>query len=278
MSNLRVCPINFLDAATLVDTPTMLSTMPVSNLKLTTRSDVARSTSNADQVVKGHWGGATRKINGFFIFGHNGQGGSVRLQLYSDSAYTTQIYDSGTVALFTAITSDGYDFGDASLFNVNDPLGNESPYSLWPGAIYTAQSFKVTFSACPAAYWQINRIFLGKYLELTYNPKYGSAFSPAKSTSTQKRLPGASLLARKRGRYREFRVDLSFIQDDGERALWRDVAALVDVTRDVVISVRPGIGGREERDHVMNAMLSQSPDFVWANPQLHDTTFTFTEV
>lgn len=275
MSNLRICPINFFDEATISASPAMLASLPETNAQLTARDRVARSTSTADQVIQGNWGGNGRKIDSFFIFRHTGQGGRVRLQLFTDSAYTTQVYDSGTVDIYTLQGLD-VDWGTAPLgFGANDLLAAEAPYSLFFTAV-ACSSFKMTFTRCQAAYWEFGRFFLGKYLEAPYNPQLGMEFG-WQSNDLQTRTKGASLRTRPGERWRELKADM-FYGTDPDRAIWRDLLGKISLNEDVAMSIFPGVGGRQERDHVMNAQLTAHSPFNWANVNFNETVFTFAEI
>lgn len=272
MANLRVCPINHFDEATLS------SLYSISNLtysQLVARESVARSATNGDQVIQGHWGGNGRRLDSFFLFRHNGHGGKLRLQLYQNADFTTEVYNSGANEIYplTAIESE---WGISPLgFASNDVLGPESPYSLFFDAV-TCSSFKITLTRCQGPYWELGRIFLGKYLEAPYNPAHGMSFGWA-TTTKQKRSHGASLRSQRGERWRELRADM-FFATDADRALWRDMLGQIDTVEDVAISVFPGVGGRQERDHVINAQLAQHQGFAWNNVNFNETVFTFTEV
>lgn len=276
MSNLRICPHNFFDDATLTESPAMETTLPATNAQLTARDKSARSTSSAAQTIKGAWGGEARKINSFFVFRHNGQGGTVQLKLYPNADWTGTPYDSTALDLFTAITSDSHDWGIAasSPDSANDLLGADAPYSLF-FSTFTAKSFEIIFSSCDRAYWDIGRIFLGKYLEAPYNPR-SLTVTPA-NNDKQTRTLGGSLRARAGERWRDIRVDM-FYETDATRALWRDLMTMIQQSGDVAISVFPGVGGRQERDHVFNMMLREPTAYEWTLANTNNAAYTFTEV
>lgn len=275
MSNIRVVPINFFDEAVLTTSPAMVTTLPVTNAQLTARDAVARSTSTADQTIQGHWNGNGRKIDSFFLFRHNGHGGKVRLRLYTYPDFTGQVYDSGVVDIYTLFPIE-YEWGIAPLgFATTDILAGESPYSLFFAAV-ACSSFRIDFSRCQGPYWEIGRAYLGKYLEAPYNPAMGMQVG-WQSTSQQTRALGASLRTRAGSRWRDMKVDL-FYGTDSDRALWRDLLGRISMDEDVAFSIFPGVGGRQERDHVMNAQLQAHVPFGWNNVNFNEAAFTFTEV
>lgn len=269
MANLRICPINYFDEAE----ASGIGTIP--NAQLVARDAVARTSSPADVTISGHWNGNGRRLDSFFLFRHNGHGGKVRLQLFTNPDYTAQVYDSGTNEIYplTAIESE---WGISPLgFASNDQLGPESPYSLFFTAA-TCSSFKITLTRCQGPYWELGRVFLGKYIEAPYNPEHGMSFG-WQTTAKQKRSRGASLRTQGGGRWRELRADMHY-ESDADRALWRDMLGQIDLDEDVAISIFPGAGGRPERDHTFNAQLQQHSPFNWANPVFNESVITFTEV
>ena len=278
MSNIRICPHNFFDAAALTDSPALESTMPATNAQLTARDKVARSTSTASQTIRFNWGGETRIINSFFMFRHNCQGGLAQLKLYPNDDYTGTAYDSTALAVGAAITSDSHDWGlgtsVASPDSVNDLLLAEAPYSLF-FSNFTAKSGELILTSCDRSYWQIGRLFLGKYLEAPYNPLAMSVAYP--NNDIQQRSKGASLLARAGERWRDLRVDM-FYATDAQRALWRDLISVIQQSGDVAISVFPGVGGRQERDHVFNMVLKEPSAFDWSLASYNNAVYSFTEV
>ncbi len=275
-SRLRICPINYFDEATLTATPAMSAALPEIYAQLTSRELVARSTSTADQVIQGTWGGDGRAIDSFFLFRHTGQGGRVQLQLYTQADYTSLAYDSGVLDIYALPQLASFEWGVAPLgFATNDLLAAEAPFSLFfPSTI--CGSFKITFTRCQHKYWEIGRVYLGKYLEAPYSPKFGMLVG-WQSNDIQTRTKGASLRTRAGGRWRELRLDMMYATD-ADRAAWRDLLGRITKVEDVAISIFPGFGGRQERDHVLNAQLLELAPFNWANFNFNQATFSFGEV
>jgi hypothetical protein len=276
MANLRICSINFFDQAALTTTPAWTSSLPITNAQLVARESPARSTTNGDQVIEGDWGGNGRRIDSAFLFRHNGHGGKIRLQLFKYADRTVEIYNSGAVEIYPLTAMDNAEFGYAPLgFSTDDVLGPESPYSLFFTAVIAA-SFRITLTRCQNAYWEIGRVFLGKYREAPFNPKWGMTFG-WQSTGKQTRTIAASLQTRAGERYRELKADMRYV-NDSDRAVWRDLLGQIDLSEDVAISIFPGFGGRAERDGVFNAQLEQHSPFTWPQFNTNEAVFQFTEV
>jgi hypothetical protein len=275
MANLRVIPINFFDQAVLTSSPAFSTSLPLTNAQLVDRDLVARTTTNGDQVIEGHWNGNGRRIDSFFAFRHNGHGGKIRLQLFQYMDRTVELYNSGANEIYPLTAIDA-EWGISPLgFATNDVLGPEAPYYLFPTAT-TCASFRITLTRCQNAYWEIGRFFLGKYIEAPYNPEHGMTCG-WQTTTRQARSRGGSLRTQRGERWRELRADMHF-ESDADRALWRDMLGQIDMVEDVAISVFPGAGGRPERDYTFNAQLQQHSPFTWANPVFNESVITFTEV
>lgn len=276
MSNLRICPHNFFDGATLTESPAMESTMPATNAQLTDRGKTARSTSSAGQTIRFAWGGEARIINTFAMLRHNCQGGTVQLKLYPNDDWTGSAYDSGANAIATAITSDSHDWGIAASApdSVNDLLLAEAPYYL-NFSNFTAKSGELILASCDRSYWDIGRVWLGKYLEAPYNPKEGMSITPV-TNDIQSRTKGGSVRARAGEKWRDLRVDM-FYATDATRALWRDLVSYVQLSRPVLVNVFPGVGGRQERDYILEALMKEHASFVWSGPSYNEPVYTFTE-
>lgn len=259
MSNMRLVR-DYYRNATLADSPSMVSTLPVTNSQNVQRDAVARSTSSADQVITGHWDGNTRQVDSFMIFRHTGYGGQVRLQLWANADYTSSVYDSGTVDFVSALpTLENFEWGVAPGLGLSttDPLIGEAPHYLFFTAA-TCASFTLTFTRCQHLYWQFTRILLGKYLELPYNPKVGRQFG-FDNNGERRRTRGGSLRTREGERFRGLTVDLVF-ENDANQTAARDFLAQV-VNEDVGVSLCPGAGGRAERDGVANMQIDSSQRF-----------------
>lgn len=275
-NNLRVCPLNYFDQAVVTTTPAWSSSLPITNAQLLARDSPARSTSNGDQVIEGHWNGNGRRIDSFFLFRHNGHGGKILIQLFKYADRTVEIYNSGVLDIYALTAVDNAEFGYAPLgFSSDDVLGPESPFSLFFTAVVAA-SFRITLTRCQNAYWELGRVYLGKYREAPFNPKWGMTFG-WQSTSKQTRTLGASLRTWVGARYRELKADMTYTRD-ADRAVWRDLLGQIDLSQDVAISIFPGYGGRAERDGVFNAQLQQHSPFSWPQFNMNEVTFEFTEV
>jgi hypothetical protein len=273
MSNLRIVPQNFIadDDSVIEASPAMEVMLPETNIQLIERSAVARSTSLADQVIRGHHKSNARTADSFFMFNQKGYGGSFRLQLWQFPDWSTSVYDSGTLPIGAAlVTPESMNYNPLGIPS-DDLLAMEAPVSLFfPAVGYAA--WTLTLTGCKHLYWELGTVFLGKYLEAPYNPDEGMQFG-WQSNTEHERSRGGSLGTIPGERWAELTADM-FLASEADRAAWRDVLARIDY-RPFAMSVFPGVGGRQERDYVaLMKNVTHSP-FAWRNTNINETTFKF---
>jgi hypothetical protein len=248
-ANLRLVPRNFHDEATLTNSITPATGFPVTNTQNSTRSLVWKSTGTTAQTIKGTLA-ASRSATFFGMFRHAMSGGSVRIQLFSDAAWTTQTYDSTALPVNNITPTDVYDWGIGS----NDPFAGTWPYWIW-FASAAFQSYTISFSGSPTiGYWQASRIWLGKHLEVTYNPAYGATLGFL-DQSDRDRSRSGSLRTRVGPTWRTMDLTMGEI-DESQRAAFLDILQYCGTSRDVVASLFPLDGTRLERDHIINGKFS----------------------
>jgi hypothetical protein len=210
------------------------------------------------------------------MFRGNFQGANVDLKLWANQDWTGSSQDTGALAAGSAITTNSYNWGLPvnSPDSANDLLLGIAPYSLFFTA-FSAKSFTLTLSNCQRSYFDIDRIFLGKYLEAPYMPNEGMIMT-YQNNDTLTRTKGGSARVRPGQKWRDLKIDTAY-GDENSRPLWADLMANIQCNQDVALSVFPGVGGRQERDYVMNAFLQAPSAFTWANVNYNNATYTFTE-
>lgn len=274
-----IAPINHHDSATLSSTSTPAVGFPMENTQNALRDSLFRSADTADYTIKGTWEGG-RKIDVVSLHNHRAHGGKVRWQLYSDNAWTTQIFDSGAADIFPVVPFATYDFGVSLLgFAGDDPNGLIAPYSLNLGAIYTAQSYKVTFSDQDDEYgldfWEIGVIGLWTSFEATYDPQLSSTPLALQTNTGKGRTLGGSRRGARNGRWRSGVLNLEVVVER-DRAAILDIQEICGDWRPFFVSIFMGVGGRPERDHCGLFYFVQ-PDAFTRNQQYNATKLTIEE-
>lgn len=248
MANFRVLPYNHHDFATLTNTVATASGFFVTDTQNYNRSKVWRAGSTADQSIKGTLPAAVA-ASGFMIFLHNCAGANVRLQLYSDAAWVTQVYDSTALPFNNVSADSSYDWGVSN----TDPLRSRAPYFLW-FAVTTFRSYTITFSTNVGGAWQCARIWLGKYFESSFNPTFGAPLGVA-TNADKGRTRGGSVRANAGEKWRIFNCEFGVMRES-DRAVWMDIMGYCGVNKDMVVSLFPTDGTRMERDYTINGVMS----------------------
>lgn len=259
MSNLRIIYPNDSDEATLTASPSLVATLPVENLQDVARARVARSTSTAAQDFKGTWS-TSRLLSAAALVRHNlTSAGTWRLRLYSDAAWTTLVYDSGAVVACPPKALGDLEWGI-------DPLG-ASLFTNWALAFSSmwfapvaAKSFTLTLTdaANPAGYLEASRLFVGRYLQPTYNMAWGFKLSWVEASS-QERTEGGTLRSDGQEPYRRMSFKLADLTAS-DRPKFQEWSRRNGLRTDAFVSAFPENANAQERDYAMSAKLIASPD------------------
>lgn len=259
ISRLRIVPRNFHDEATLVTSIAPVTGYSILNTQNGIRSRVWRSPDGTDQFVGGSFDdGLDRTISHFSFFRHRCHGGQVRLELFSDSAYSSQVFDSGPLDIINITPTDDNDWGiDPYGLGSNDPFLTESPYWLWLDPV-PCLSYRVSYSDVNTVfgydYWQVSRFFVGNYFEVGINPDYGATLGFIDQTD-RNRSRGGSLRTNSGPAWRTMQMDFTTLAET-DRAAWLDIMRYCGTGKDFVLSLFPEDGTRLERDNIVNAKFS----------------------
>lgn len=278
MANLRLITQNAADAAALSAVPAAAATLPVTNLQDQTRERVWRSTSNADQTIKGDFPGLTY-ISAMALMRHNlTPNATLRLKLFDGFGQTgTVLYDSGDVTI-------GQDKGYGNNVYGIDPYGGSNLFTGWAFAFTTlwfatqyAQSFSLVMSdaANPDGYLQASRLVLGTYFEPAWNMSYGIKLSWVED-SKQSRTDGGSLRTDGTDPYRRWSYSLAALSD-AERSQLLEVIRKNGLRKDMFLSCFPEAGGTKERDYAGLAKAVQIPELNHSAPLNFETELVMEE-
>ena len=243
MSNLRIGYLNRFDSATLTVSPSLASGSLATYLQNDARGDVLLAAAAGSQVINATWGGTGYTLGQIALWRHNLlYSDTIRLQLYSDAAWTTQVYDSTALA--------------AGVTGIMDAEG----WVKFTNRYFTPQtnvkSAKITVSATSAL--SLSRVFLGPYTEAPINPQEGFQVGIG-TNSRQGRGEAASLRTVVKGKWRTAAFDM-MVKTEADRAAWFDVGNHCGIDYPFVVAANPGAGGTIERDTTYFAKFDgQSP-------------------
>jgi hypothetical protein len=276
----RLAAVNFFSedhVADLAVSPSAESSYPITNLQNDVSSDTWRSTSVASQEITGSFGGSARRISMWGIFPGRGTasllGAQVRVQLYSDAARATQVYDSGTPDVFTWTGEVWGTFPWGS-----HPWGVEhghhhvrlTPLLRWFSAVDVG-SFKITITtsgAVDTAYFEASGFWLSDYTEAPYNALLGVA--PAWRTQSEtRRTYGGTLRRNRRALHRALRCEI-VLGSEAERAAWHSLCYAAEPGNEIVLSLfQSGDGARLDQDFTVRGSLAVLNPVVWENTNFH---------
>lgn len=265
MSNLRIGYLNRADSATLTASPVVETTAPITYLQNDSRGYVMRSTGLTAQEIKGEWGGTAYAIGCCVLWRHNLiTNDTWRIQLYSDVAWTTSVYDSGAVDVYTDNIFDNWDFAFSQKFFTE---------------IAGVKSFKITLTSAsnPDGFMEAGRLFLGPYTEAAYNPAYGAQIG-YETSSTQSRSDGGSLLVNTKAAWRNMTFDM-WINTEATRAAWLEIGRYVTNVKTVFVSVFPESSDTTlERDYSVMGKFTVSPMHTLSSFNKYDFSIKLVEI
>lgn len=280
----RIVPVNDFDDSVLSVTPSAVSTLPITNLQSNIRDRLWRSPNLDPQTFTGHWNGNVRRVSHFSLWpsaqASSLIGATVRLELFSDTAMATGVYDQ-TWDFFTFTGAAwGVDAWGVFRWGVadDDRTARLAPLSKWFTAV-NASAYRITVAnggAVDTPYFEARRILLGEYQEAPYNGAYGMA-PQWRSNSEHQRTIGGSLRRLVRAKWRELRFETIF-STDADRAKWSDIVHACDPGAEVLVSIfAANVSERLERDFTVLGSLETLNPIVFENYQFHRAQFAFTE-
>lgn len=269
MANIRAryCALNLALTAILTVSPAVNASYPIENTIRQERTLLCRATSVATQEYRASWS-ANQSANFVALWLHNFSAtATIRVQVYSDSAFTTPIADSGTV--------NAYAFTGWSPTVQHD--GDEHRIfkmcTVYFAAVTTMRSIKITVIDTNNVFgWpEFSHLFIGKYVEFTHGYGYGGAPLTVMNATVNERGDDGSPSSDKGANW--VRLDLS--HDEIDEALdWEElIAAVTQAGGDgvIFISVFPTLGTSYEAryQHLTKTMAQSAFD-----PYLFQTTRT----
>lgn len=281
-TNIRFIADNFADASTLSVTPAVVATMPVTNLQTTARGRKMRTTNLTTQDIKGT-SNTGKPIQACVLYNTTlSSNSTIRFRLYSDTAWTTLIYDSGVINVFNiqSLGSYGSNWGFTPLGNsVFAGWGNPYVAHYMPSQL-VGSSFILTVTDVgnPAGYWDASRLVVGPILSPTTNIEYGFSFK-WEDSSTQYRTGGGSLRTdiAPEGSFRVAKLTLDRATNQ-DRIAFFEFQRTIGKRKDFFVNVMPMSGGETERDFSIMAKNSEINDMVWTDyTNAGATTFTIEE-
>lgn len=278
MNKIRIIKRNLLDTATVVDSPACSITLPASNLqRQTERERTARSTSLAAQNFTFNF---AAPVTGPLMLGatrHNWSTSATwQWQIY-DAVGSPQgtLYDSGAL---TAFSTAGLDT-DLDVYTERDFRGLKNSFLWTPSVTNAAAALQRTTDAANAdGYIEATRMWLGKYIEFTYDPPFGGVDFVPMDNSKAGRSDDGTHLVDKGWKARKLTFQLAFVSDADMNTLL-GLARYLGKDKECCLSLFSGEGGDLEMYHSGAFRLTESPTFnpFMTEAQTHRASLVFEE-
>jgi hypothetical protein len=238
---------------------------PLSNMQRTSRARVYRTSDTALEILLSFAGGVSSRLNFVHLSRFNFSAAATW------EAYGYASYDATGAALanfngnvpelvYDASTLGELDFGV-------EPLG-ASIFDGFKGQMHATRFFMentdvvnsvkiIVNDTNPSGYNEIGRVYVGRGIELAYNP---ATLTIAWNEKTeQKRTEGATLLSDGSVPYRKMKAEIGWV-NAAQRAELMDLMREAGMRHDLFVSARSEAGGEETRDTTGIYRLKSLPD------------------
>ena len=205
MSNTIIGYQNRIDAATFAAYGSWSTTLPLTNIKTRQLSKKARSTNAANSSTKLRFAlDIDRIVSTLGVIAHNlTVSATWRYRVYSDSAYTTLVYDSGTLNVWPSSPYGTYEWEDVHFWDLL-PTDEEIAYYT-KNIIYVvpqivaAQYYQIEFfdSTNTNGYVELGRIFVGQTYQPVLNMNLGASIGYESPTIIDTAMSGAEFFDRR---------------------------------------------------------------------------------
>lgn len=265
MSNMILSYQNRIDAATFGAYGSWEASLPLTNLQNRSLSKVARSTSASNANTRFRFTLDTaRIISAVGFVNHNlSSSATYRYSVYSDSGYTTLVYDSGTLDVWTQMPYGTYEWEDLQFW---DLTATDEDLELFtktlifiPTASVSEQYYQVEFfdSGNADGYVQLGRVFVGAIYQPTYNMNVGASIGYETGTLIDSAISGAEYFDRRES-YRVARFTLADM-DSNEAALNNDIQKICGTDAEVLFVYDPNDEVNLYRRSFLGRIRSLSP-------------------
>ena len=244
--------------ATLLATPSPVSTLPVANLKKTNRSYVFRSTSTSEQAIKGNYNGG-QAISAFALTRHN-LTGTIRLRIFSQQNQAgTTVYDSTALVVTSFPAWDDFVWGTNEWGQQYDD-GLPSNYVLFFSEVVGA-SFQIDIvdASNPDGYFEIARLFMGTIFQPETNMAIGASLEWAETTK-QIRTDGGTLYSEPSLPFRRLKFNLDWLSET-DRFTLSERIRLIGKRGDFFVAAYPNETNLKYNEYSFAGKFTKLPAF-----------------
>lgn len=242
-NNLRLIYNNIVSSATLTatnaDTKYPVSNLLLDNKGLVFRSNAGTPPAASQSVISCTWS-TNQAVSAVVLPYTNLKPGTdtVRIQCYSDTAMTAQIYDSGVVTV-PAQGTELYANTRGSAYRYS--FGGGSYFSKYFTKLTTCKGLKITctsnYIAGYDSYVEVGRVIVGDYWSPTYNTEFGLSVG-IEDSSTSQRAQNGALITDIGTSYKTLSFNLNYLTE-ADRTVLFDIIRSVGTRGSLYVSLFP---------------------------------------
>lgn len=214
MANTIISYQNRIDTATFGAYGSWSTTLPLENIKTRQLSKVARSTNNTNSSTRLRFStDIARIISTVGIISHNlTSSAKWRYRVYSDSGYTTLVYDSGQVDVWPQSPYGTYEWEDVHFWDLTPTDEEINFYTktliLSIPVVVSEQFYQIEFFESVSTYVELGRIFIGTKYQPVLNMNLGASIGYESPTIIDTAMSGAEFFDRRESfRVAQFTLD-----------------------------------------------------------------------
>jgi len=214
MSNTIISYQNRIDGSTFGAYGSWSTSLPLTNLQNRQLSKVTRSTNNANSSTRLRFStDITRIISTVGIIAHNlTSSAKWRYRAYSDSGYTTLVYDSGQVDVWPQSPYGTYEWEDVHFWDLTPTDEEINFYTktliLSVPVVVSEQFYQIEFFESVSNYVEFGRIFIGAKYQPVLNMNLGASIGYESTTAIDTAMSGAEFFDRRESyRVAQFTLD-----------------------------------------------------------------------
>lgn len=250
MPNLRIIHANYADQATSLSASTTSGALAASNLQTDRKGDVHRSTGTSVTYTATWTAGVS--IGAVALPATNlSAAATMRVRLFSDTACTAQLQDSGTNAACPGLGAAPWTW--TGIFNANAfAYGYLSKAVAWFAANQAGvKGMKVDLvdTGNPAGYIDCARVISGPWWSPQWNPEHGATVM-VEDASANTRNDAGDLVTDRAPVHELLTMKLPMLSE-AERAQLMQVARANGVWKNIFAALMPGDGTAAEQDYMV---------------------------
>ncbi len=256
MPNLRIITANVADTATSLAASPTAGSLVAANMLSDRKGQAHRSTGTS--VTYALTWEAPQSIGAVVLPATNlTAAATIRVRLYSDTAGSTQIYDSTAVAACPGVDHSWY---GATVTASAFAYGALSKTAVWLPAHYNARRCVINLADAgnPAGFIDCARLVIGPWWEPSRNASYGAQAQLVDSSTTE-RTEAGDLVADRGPVYETLSFDLKSVSES-DRATLMQLLRRFGTSRNFLLALLPAdTAPAAERDHMVYGKRAGSP-------------------